>query len=70
MPSVAMPGRSWSISTPDGRLGIDVAPMGFDASTVALGEAVVRYALERIRLDPPPLDRPRPEIRSAGGRRA
>ena len=32
---------------------------GFDDDTEALGEAVLRYAEERLRLDPVPLDRPR-----------
>jgi len=31
-----------------------------DASTEVLADAIVRYAVERIRLDPPPLDRPLP----------
>jgi L-2,4-diaminobutyrate decarboxylase len=32
---------------------------GFDEDTDALGEAVLRYAAERLRLDPVPLDAPR-----------
>jgi L-2,4-diaminobutyrate decarboxylase len=32
---------------------------GFDDNTQALGEAVLRYAAERLRLDPVPLDGPR-----------
>ncbi len=32
-----------------------------DASTEVLTQAVVRYAIDRVRLDPPPLDGPRPE---------
>ena len=31
-----------------------------DTSTEVLTQAIVRYAVERIRLDPPPLDRSRP----------
>lgn len=31
-----------------------------DASTEVLTQAVVRYAIDRVRLDPPPLDGPRP----------
>ncbi len=31
-----------------------------DASNQGLTESVMRYALERLRMDPPPLDRPRP----------
>ncbi len=40
-----------------------------DASTAALTEAIVRYAVERINLDPPPLDGPRPpdELRALAG---
>ena len=32
-----------------------------DASNEVLTQAVIRYALERMRLDPPPLDHPRTE---------
>ncbi|HEY8093664.1 MAG TPA: pyridoxal-dependent decarboxylase, partial [Acidimicrobiales bacterium] len=41
-----------------------------DASNEILTQAVIRYALERMRLDPPPLDRPRsePELRAMAGR--
>ncbi len=41
----------------------------FDASTEALAEAVITYAIERTRLDPPPLDGPRSaaELRAAVG---
>jgi glutamate/tyrosine decarboxylase-like PLP-dependent enzyme len=41
-----------------------------DQDTEALAEAVVRYALERVRLHPPPLDRARPaaELRALVGR--
>ena len=40
-----------------------------DASTEALTEAIVRYAVDRIRLDPPPLDGPRTpaELRALAG---
>ena len=40
-----------------------------DASTQALTEAIVHYAVDRIRLDPPPLDGPRTlaELRAAAG---
>ena len=34
-----------------------------DASTDHLADAILRYALERIRLDPPPLDHPVPQQR-------
>lgn len=34
---------------------------GLDASTEALTDAIVRYAVDRVRLDPPPLDGPRTE---------
>ncbi len=34
---------------------------GQDASTEALTDAIVRYAVDRVRLDPPPLDGPRTE---------
>jgi L-2,4-diaminobutyrate decarboxylase len=34
---------------------------GYDAATEALTDAIVRYAVERVRLDPPPLDGPRTE---------
>ncbi len=34
---------------------------GFDEQTEKLAEAIVSYSLDRIRLDPPPLDHPRPE---------
>jgi glutamate/tyrosine decarboxylase-like PLP-dependent enzyme len=42
---------------------------GHDASTEALTEAIVRYAVDRVRLDPPPLDGPRTEaeLRSLAG---
>ena len=41
-----------------------------DASNEILTQAVIRYALERMRLDPPPLDHPRsePELRAMAGR--
>jgi L-2,4-diaminobutyrate decarboxylase len=41
-----------------------------DEATAALTEAIVRYAVERVRLEPPPLDRPLPasEIRARVGR--
>ncbi|MFM8266731.1 MAG: pyridoxal phosphate-dependent decarboxylase family protein [Ilumatobacteraceae bacterium] len=41
-----------------------------DASAEILTQAVVRYAIDRIRLDPPPLDAPRPadELRAMAGR--
>ena len=32
-----------------------------DALTEVLTQAIIRYAVERVRLDPPPLDGPRPE---------
>jgi glutamate/tyrosine decarboxylase-like PLP-dependent enzyme len=40
-----------------------------DASTEVLTQAVLRYAVERVRLDPPPLDGPRPvdELRASAG---
>ncbi len=40
-----------------------------DAATQALTEAIVRYAVERVDLDPPPLDGPRrpEELRAAAG---
>ena len=40
-----------------------------DRATEELTEAVVRYSIERMRLDPPPLDRPRTpaELRAAAG---
>ena len=40
-----------------------------DADTAALTEAIVQYAVERIRMDPPPLDGPRSpeELRAAVG---
>jgi glutamate/tyrosine decarboxylase-like PLP-dependent enzyme len=34
---------------------------GHDASTEVLTDAIVRYAVDRVRLDPPPLDGPRTE---------
>jgi L-2,4-diaminobutyrate decarboxylase len=34
---------------------------GHDTSTEALTDAIVRYAVDRVRLDPPPLDGPRTE---------
>ena len=42
---------------------------GHDASTEALTEAIVRYAVDRVRLDPPPLDGPRTaaELRAMAG---
>jgi L-2,4-diaminobutyrate decarboxylase len=42
----------------------------FDASTEVLTQAIVRYAVDRIRLDPPPLDGPRTpaELRAMAGR--
>jgi glutamate/tyrosine decarboxylase-like PLP-dependent enzyme len=41
-----------------------------DASTEVLTQAVVRYAIDRVRMDPPPLDGPRAlgELRSMAGR--
>ena len=41
----------------------------FDASVEALTEAIVQYASERVRLDPPPLDGPRTpaELRAMAG---
>ena len=41
-----------------------------DASTEVLTQAVVRYAIDRVRLDPPPLDGPRTleELRAMAGR--
>ena len=41
-----------------------------DASTEVLTQAVLRYAVDRIRLDPPPLDGPRTaaELRAMAGR--
>jgi glutamate/tyrosine decarboxylase-like PLP-dependent enzyme len=41
-----------------------------DASTEVLTQAVVRYAVDRVRLDPPPLDGPRTpaELRAMAGR--
>jgi glutamate/tyrosine decarboxylase-like PLP-dependent enzyme len=41
-----------------------------DASTEALTQAIVRYSVDRIRLDPPPLDGPRTpdELRAMAGR--
>jgi glutamate/tyrosine decarboxylase-like PLP-dependent enzyme len=41
-----------------------------DASTEVLTQAIVRYAIDRIRLDPPPLDAPRveAELRAMAGR--
>jgi L-2,4-diaminobutyrate decarboxylase len=41
-----------------------------DSSTEVLTQAVLRYAVDRIRLDPPPLDRSRPaaELRAMAGR--
>lgn len=41
-----------------------------DASTEVLTQAVVRYAVDRVRLDPPPLDGPRShdELRAMAGR--
>jgi len=41
-----------------------------DRSTEVLTEAIVDYALERMRLDPPPLDRPLPpeQLRALAGR--
>src|SRR3954452_15949381 len=41
-----------------------------DASTEVLTQAIVRYAVDRIRLDPPPLDGPRTpaELRAMAGR--
>jgi L-2,4-diaminobutyrate decarboxylase len=41
-----------------------------DAHTEVLTQAIVRYAVERTRLDPPPLDRPRTELelRAMAGR--
>jgi L-2,4-diaminobutyrate decarboxylase len=40
-----------------------------DTSNEVLTQAVIRYALERMRLDPPPLDHPRsePELRAMAG---
>ena len=41
-----------------------------DSSTEVLTQAVVRYAVERMRLDPPPLDKTRPaaELRAMAGK--
>jgi glutamate/tyrosine decarboxylase-like PLP-dependent enzyme len=41
-----------------------------DPSTEVLTQAVVRYAVERMRMDPPPLDKPRPaaELRAMAGK--
>ncbi len=41
-----------------------------DTSTEVLTQAVVRYAVERVRLDPPPLDGPRglAELKAMAGR--
>jgi glutamate/tyrosine decarboxylase-like PLP-dependent enzyme len=41
-----------------------------DASTEVLTQAIVRYAVDRVRLDPPPLDGPRTpaELRALAGR--
>ena len=41
-----------------------------DASTEVLTQAIVRYAIDRVRLDPPPLDGPRTptELRAMAGR--
>ena len=41
-----------------------------DASTEVLTQAIVRYAVDRVRLDPPPLDGPRSpaELRAMAGR--
>lgn len=41
-----------------------------DAATDVLTQAILRYAVDRMRLDPPPLDRPRPEdeLRAMCGR--
>jgi L-2,4-diaminobutyrate decarboxylase len=41
-----------------------------DAATDVLTQAILRYAVDRMRLDPPPLDRPRPEheLRAMAGR--
>ncbi len=41
-----------------------------DASTEVLTQAIVRYAVDRVRLDPPPLDGPRTveELRAMAGR--
>jgi L-2,4-diaminobutyrate decarboxylase len=41
-----------------------------DSSTEVLTQAVVRYAVERMRMDPPPLDKTRPaaELRAMAGR--
>jgi L-2,4-diaminobutyrate decarboxylase len=41
-----------------------------DASTEVLTQAVVRYAVERMRMDPPPLDKTRPaaELRAMAGK--
>jgi glutamate/tyrosine decarboxylase-like PLP-dependent enzyme len=41
-----------------------------DASTEVLTQAILRYAVDRIRLDPPPLDHPRTpaELRAMAGR--
>jgi L-2,4-diaminobutyrate decarboxylase len=40
-----------------------------DAATAALTDAIVRYAIDRVRMDPPPLDGPRSpsELRSLAG---
>ena len=41
-----------------------------DTSTEVLTQAVVRYAVDRVRLDPPPLDGPRTltELKAMAGR--
>ena len=41
-----------------------------DGATDVLTQAILRYAVDRVRLDPPPLDRPRPEheLRAMAGR--
>ena len=41
-----------------------------DAATEILTQAIVRYAVDRVRLDPPPLDGPRTlaELQAMAGR--
>jgi L-2,4-diaminobutyrate decarboxylase len=41
-----------------------------DTSTEVLTQAIVRYAVERVRMDPAPLDKSRPpsELRAMAGR--
>ncbi len=43
---------------------------GYDSGSEVLAQAIVRYAVDRVRLSPPPLDHPRTpdELRSMVGR--